>query len=532
MFNRATIGLVTTALLAGGLLLTAQTQAATWKKIAPRIIGGTNATAGDYPWIVSLRDGSGHFCGASLIAPQWVLSAAHCYDGSGPENLKVVVGEYHQGETSTSEEVINVAKVYPHANGEVHDIMLVKLAQPATIAPIAMATEAQTQALSAGDTLRVIGWGDTEEGAGKYPKILQQVDVPLYDFAACNAAYNNELDPKVNVCAGLVDGGKDSCQGDSGGPLFFQQDGQWRQLGVVSFGDGCGRAGKPGVYTRVASYLDWINTIRKGLILSGGDFGLIGANHSFVGQVSFDNETGADLVVQGANTASAGFEISDNQCDGKTLAHGQSCSIHLTASHSAEGPASGEIDVSTSHADGAQLTQALLASVIPETSFSGKFLTDSQQPSLWFAPSGQTWTHNTERSRLSQNIDSNLGSAMVMARFDQAAELSFRMKLADEDNYDYAFFINGKMEANNFAKYQSGQEFTYQVPKGATVMWAARMVEEPTSQLKDQTAFKLENLKYGSVGGDKGSGKGSMVGSLILFLGILFMGARVHRRSE
>ena len=63
-------------------------------------------------------------------------------------------------------------------------------------------------------------------------------------------------------------------------------------------------------------------------------------------------------------------------------------------------------------------------------------------------------------------------------------------------------------------------------------MWVARMVEEPTSQLKDQTAFKLENLKYGSVGGDKGSGKGSMVGSLILFLGILFMGARVHRRSE
>merc|ERR1712168_963649 len=104
----------------------------------------------------------------------------------------------------------------------------------------------------------VSGWGAVREG-GRAPDTLQQVMVPHFNHDKCAKilAYRNRI-PDTVICAGYPEGGKDSCQGDSGGPLVTLIDGEWTLAGVVSWGIGCARRGKPGVYTDVAKYIDWI----------------------------------------------------------------------------------------------------------------------------------------------------------------------------------------------------------------------------------------------------------------------------------
>lgn len=83
---------------------------------------------------------------------------------------------------------------------------------------------------------------------------MQSVEIPIVDRNECNEDYEGDITPDM-ICAGVPEGGKDSCQGDSGGPVVLNGN----LVGIVSWGDGCARAGYPGVYTNVAYFLDWIN---------------------------------------------------------------------------------------------------------------------------------------------------------------------------------------------------------------------------------------------------------------------------------
>ena len=106
------------------------------------------------------------------------------------------------------------------------------------------------------------GWGTTSEGSYTLPKILNKVEIPLVTTEACNAAdvYSGDITDRM-ICAGLKDGGKDSCQGDSGGPLFVKQtSGDFTLIGIVSWGEGCARPNKYGVYTKVNVMTNWIDT--------------------------------------------------------------------------------------------------------------------------------------------------------------------------------------------------------------------------------------------------------------------------------
>jgi hypothetical protein len=104
----------------------------------------------------------------------------------------------------------------------------------------------------------VSGWGATAEG-GSSAAILQKVRVPIVSNTTCNAAYGGGITANM-LCAGLVEGGKDSCQGDSGGPLVVPDGSGWRLAGVVSFGNGCARPNFYGVYTRISSFTTWITS--------------------------------------------------------------------------------------------------------------------------------------------------------------------------------------------------------------------------------------------------------------------------------
>uniref|UniRef100_A0A672RP73 Zgc:165423 n=1 Tax=Sinocyclocheilus grahami TaxID=75366 RepID=A0A672RP73_SINGR len=124
------------------------------------------------------------------------------------------------------------------------------------IQPVCLAAEGST---FNSDTMWVTGWGNVNSGEDlPSPQILQEVDVPVVGNSKCNCLYEESITDNM-MCAGPLEGGKDSCQGDSGGPMVIKQGSKWIQAGVVSFGEGCALPNFPGVYARVSKYQNWIN---------------------------------------------------------------------------------------------------------------------------------------------------------------------------------------------------------------------------------------------------------------------------------
>uniref|UniRef100_A0A8C2Z8X4 trypsin n=1 Tax=Cyclopterus lumpus TaxID=8103 RepID=A0A8C2Z8X4_CYCLU len=235
-----------------------------------KIVGGSECPKNSVPHQVSLFNGY-NFCGGTLLSEEWVLSAAHCKkkvqnhlkDGyiSSRSDVEVRLGEHDIWEPEGTEQHIMSAKFIRHpdynSRTQDSDIMLIKLSRPATLNSYVRPAPLPSKCASEGTMCQISGWGSlrpSNEGS-RFPHKLQCLDVPLLSDDACFNSYPFQITENM-ICAGYLEGGKDSCQGDSGGPMMC--DGELQ--GVVSWGHGCALRKKPGVYTKVCNYLSWIET--------------------------------------------------------------------------------------------------------------------------------------------------------------------------------------------------------------------------------------------------------------------------------
>ncbi|XP_066909169.1 trypsin-1 [Halyomorpha halys] len=236
-----------------------------------RIVGGTRAVAHEFPWIATLSYNGTFYCGASLITPRHLLTAAHCLYGKSAKHIQVGLGDHNRNQDEKGElKKLRVSRAAMHPEFSIskirNDIGIVELEAPVgvqgpTIRTVCLPTNHGME-YSGLDGV-VAGWGrDKEQGA--VATILRKVTLPLISREDCANKFgycsNKILD--TNFCAGLPKGAKDACQGDSGGPLHLNASGagsHMELIGIVSWGRGCARPNYPGVYTRVDKYTSWIN---------------------------------------------------------------------------------------------------------------------------------------------------------------------------------------------------------------------------------------------------------------------------------
>ncbi|KAM8972786.1 coagulation factor XII [Pelodytes ibericus] len=237
--------------------------------ISPRIVGGLVALPASHPYMAALYISS-HFCGGALLSSCWILTAAHCLE-HGPDlnEITVVLGQSLFNTTDKRTSTFRVQKYILHAKFDQetfqHDIALVRLQSTADICaeftqfvqPVCL-----PQNLKVAKTAKqcaVVGWGHQYYEADDYALFLQEAYIQIFSDAQCRSPIVHGTKILTGMmCAGVMAGGVDACQGDSGGPLVCELDGSVELHGIVSWGTGCGEENKPGVYTDVSNYINWI----------------------------------------------------------------------------------------------------------------------------------------------------------------------------------------------------------------------------------------------------------------------------------
>jgi hypothetical protein len=270
-----------------------------------RIVGGFPTTIAEYPWQVAIAyndaffEGDGfqrQFCGGTLVAPQVVITAAHClYDNPDPGTgfgAPPNTFESFTGRTTlsiTEGQVIEWSDYFFFTDGAGNplfnpvtfdfDAVFVTLASPSTSPPVKVAGADEQATWAAGRSARISGWGDQASGAGAFADQLRAAQVQIIgdDFCSSPSSYGADFHPEVMLCAGVEGGGIDTCQGDSGGPIVVPvsdpatRTGTFRLVGDTSWGIGCAQAQFPGIYGRIAGGTTMGNALQSAIQQETGE---------------------------------------------------------------------------------------------------------------------------------------------------------------------------------------------------------------------------------------------------------------------
>ncbi|MFS8886475.1 trypsin-like serine protease [Synechococcus sp. H70.2] len=249
-----------------------------------RIVGGRPAHPGAFPWMVALLNAAepdpfrAQFCAGSLVAPEWVLTAAHCFfDDQGQQvvnarNLDLLVGttrlQLGAGQRIRAAQIV----IHPGYNPQVgqlggNDLALVRLSRPVALPTLPVVLPNQTSLTAPGTFATILGWGatsprDLDQEPSGFALDLQQAEVPIVANEVCNAPQSyNGIILDTMLCAGFPQGGVDTCQADSGGPLLVPSGSGFALAGITSFGKGCAQPNFYGVYTRVSSFAEFVQAV-------------------------------------------------------------------------------------------------------------------------------------------------------------------------------------------------------------------------------------------------------------------------------
>ncbi|MET8326874.1 serine protease [Streptomyces sp. NPDC005181] len=237
------------------------------------VIGGQPAHVKDSPWVVALSSRNrfggtraGQFCGGVMVAPTKALTAAHCLnqealgtDVSQVRDLRIIAGRDELNGAGGHEIAVKGTWINPGYDSATNagDLAVLTLAEALPEKSVISMAKAGDQAYEPAAGAVVYGWGDTT-GRGDYASSLRSARLSVLPDSTCERAYPGGSVGKYRaammLCAGEPLGGYDACQGDSGGPLVAQG----RLVGLVSWGNGCGLPGSPGVYTRISAAIGWM----------------------------------------------------------------------------------------------------------------------------------------------------------------------------------------------------------------------------------------------------------------------------------
>jgi len=255
---------------------------------SPQVIGGWDASINDFPFMTALvlnqpvnknngeRISAGtRWCGATLIASRWLITAAHCVHPNQnnlgftlrPEMIGVISNQdYIPSQGVNPNSLVGVRRVITHPSFRAatyrNDIALLELTQALPQSRALLPNRNTSQQLTQiGNSGTVLGWGSTtaptNTGAPlQFSNQLQQTSLPFIENNRCNQMLQGIFVNSDMICAGLPQGGRDACLGDSGGPLLAKVQNSWALVGIVSFGEGCAEPGKPGVYTNLGNYFE------------------------------------------------------------------------------------------------------------------------------------------------------------------------------------------------------------------------------------------------------------------------------------
>jgi trypsin len=261
--RRRVVGLVLATTLAAVALTAGPVRAETAQDgPSTRIIGGTVSAPGAWPGQVGLLKSSvannyqAQFCGGTALNRNWVLTAAHCVEDATASQIDILAGTQSLASGGARYRVAEI-RILPgyNTNTSNRDLAVLRVGDPMPDSVTGQTLLGQGQSVATGTLATTVGWGNTSTSGSSYPTELRQVNVTMRSSSQCSAAYGPTFQAASMVCAS--DTGKDSCQGDSGGPLYANSGGL-KQIGIVSFGEGCAQAGYPGVYTKVSAFTNWV----------------------------------------------------------------------------------------------------------------------------------------------------------------------------------------------------------------------------------------------------------------------------------